>query len=220
MKRLVVVLLVALAIPATAAYASLSGSGGGTTIANGQATLVSNSSSAFSYLTYNDLGGQQVDNLNELSADVVSAQYGGGAPRFSIEVSNGTTTRDIFVYLGDLPNYTSGGTGNTGNLLDSTVNGARVDSTQLGGPFYGTWQDALSAAASSGYSTITGISVVVDGNWAQSDGSQTVVLDALSINGVVYTFNAAAKSDCKDGSWQLLGYKNQGACISYVETGK
>lgn len=214
MKRLVVLLCVALAIPATAAYASLSGSGGGTTIANGQATLVSNTSSPYSFLTYNDLNGQPLANLTELSADVVSAQYGGGSPRFSIDVSNGTDTKDIFVYLGDLPNLTTGGTGDTGNLLDGS---SRVDSTQLGGPFYGTWADAMSAAASGGYSTITGISFVVDGGWAQTSGSQTVVIDALSINGLVYTFSATSKSDCKDGNWQLLGYKNQGACISSVE---
>lgn len=215
MKRLVVLLCVALAIPATAAYASLSGSGGGTTIANGQATLVSNSSSPYSYLTYNDLNGQSVGSLSELSADVVSAQYGGGAPRFSIDVTNGTDTKAIFVYLGDLPNFTSGSNGDTGNLLDSNANGARVDSTQIGGPFYGTWSDAVAAAASSGYSTITGISFVVDGGWQLT--SQTVVVDALSINGMVYTFSATSKSDCKDGNWQLLGYKNQGACISSVE---
>jgi hypothetical protein len=213
------VVLIVLAIPATA-YASLSGSGGGTTIANGQATLVSNSSSPFSYITFNDLNGQPVGNLTELSADVISAQYGGGAPRFSIDVSNGTTTKEIFVYLGALPNLTTGGTGNTGNLLDSTANGARVDSTQVGGPFYGTLAQAVSAATGSGYSTITNISIVVDAGWFQASGSQTVVLDAASVNGMVYTFNAGSKADCKDGNWQLLGYKNQGACISFVETGK
>jgi len=216
MKRLLVLLCMALAIPATA-YASLSGSGGGTTIANGQATLVSNTSSPFSYLSYNDLNGQAVGNLTELSADVISAQYGGGSPRFSIDVSNGATTKSIFVYLGDLPNLASGGTGDTGNLLDSAANGARVDSTQVGGPFYGTWADAVSAATSSGYTTITGISFVVDSGWAQTSGSQTVVVDALSINGMVYTFSAMTKSDCKNGNWQLLGYKNQGSCISAVE---
>ena len=218
MKRLVVLVLVALAIPTTAAYAALSGSGGGTTIANGQATLVSNSSIPFSYITFNDLNGQPVGNLNELSADVLAATYGGGSPRFSVDVSNGTTTKEIFVYLGDLPNYTSGSNGNTGNLLDPTASGARVDSTQVGGTFYGTWAQAVTAATANGYTTIGGISVDVDGGWAQTSGSQTVVLDAVSINGVVYNFNAAAKSDCKNGNWQLLGYKNQGACISYVET--
>lgn len=217
MKRLVVLLCVALAIPATAAYASLSGSGGGTTIANGQATLVSNTTSPFSYLTYNDLNGQSIGNLTELSAQVVSAEYGGGAPRFSIDVTNGTDTKAIFVYLGDLPNYTSGSNGDTGNLIDSNTNGARVDSTQIGGAYYGTWSDALAAANNSGYTTITGISFVVDAGWAQTSGSQTVVVDAISINGMVYTFSATSKADCKNGNWQLLGYKNQGDCISYVE---
>lgn len=219
MKRLVVLVVVALAIPATA-YAAISGTGGGTTISNGQATLVSDGTSPYSYISFNDLNSQPVGNLTELSADVVSATYGGGSPRFSVEVSNGTTTENIFVYLGDLPNYTSGGTGDTGNLVDDTVNGTRVDSTQVGGPYYGTWAQAVFAATGSGYTTISGISVVVDGGWAQSSGSQTVVLDAVSINGTVYTFSATAKSDCKDGNWQALGYKNQGDCISFVETGK
>lgn len=219
MKRLFVLVVVALAIPGTA-LASLSGVGGGTVIANGQATLVSNSTSPYSYLSFNDFNGQPVGNLNELSADVLSASWGGGSPRFSVEVSNGTTTKNIFVYLGDLPNFTSGSTGDTGNLLDETLNGARVDSTQVGGPFYGSWEQAVSAATGSGFGTISNISVVVDGDWAQTSGSQTVVLDAVSINGVVYDFTAAAKSDCKDGNWQILGYRNQGDCISQVETGK
>lgn len=218
MKRLLVLLFVALAVPGSA-LAALSGVGGGTTIANGQAMLVSNAASPYSYLSFNDLNGQPVASLNELSADVLSATWGGGSPRFSVEVSNGTTTKDIFVYLGDLPNYTSGTATDTGNLLDANVNGARVDSTQVGGPFYGTWNDAVTAASESGYGTISDVSFVVDGDWAQSSGSQTVVLDAASINGVVYDFTAAAKSDCKDGNWQTLGYKNQGACISSVETG-
>jgi hypothetical protein len=219
MKRILIVLLIAFAIPATA-FAAISGTGGGTTIANGQATLVSNSTAPYSYISFNDLNGQPVANLTELSADVLSASWGGGSPRFSVEVSNGTTNERIFVYLGDLPNLTSGATGETGNLLDDTLSGARVDSTQVGGPFYGTWAQAISAATGSGYGTISNTSVVVDGGWAQTSGSQTVVLDAVSINGVVYNFTATAKSDCKDGNWQALGYKNQGACISFVETGK
>lgn len=218
MKRLLVLLFVTLAIPATA-LAAISGVGGGTTTANGQATLVSNATSPYSYVSFNDLNGQPVGSLTELSANVLSATWGGGSPRFSVEVSNGTSTKDIFVYLGDLPDYTSGTTGETGNLLEAALNGARVDSTQVGGPFYGTWSDATTAASESGFGTISDVSFVVDGDWAQSSGSQTVVLDAASINGVVYDFTAAAKSDCKDGNWQTLGYKNQGACISSVETG-
>lgn len=203
MKRFVMVLLAVLAIPA-AASAAISGIGGGTTIAGGQATLVANTSSPFSFISFNDLAGHPVGDLTTLAADVARADYGLGSPRFSVEVTNGTTTKSIFVYLGDLPNLNTGGTGPTGNLLDS---GTRVDSTQLGGPFYGTWQDAVAAAAAGGY-TISEIDVVVDGV------SQTVVLDSVTINGATYGFSPASKDDCKNGRWQTFGFKNQGDCVS------
>jgi hypothetical protein len=204
MKRFVLLLLVVLAIPA-AASAAISGIGGGTTISNGQATLVANTTSPFSFISFNDLQGRPVGDLTSLSADVVQADFGLGSPRFSVELSNGTDTKSVFVYLGDLPNLDTGGTGDTGNLVDS---GTRVDSTQLGGTFYGTWQDALTAAANSGYTTISEIDFVVDGV------SQTVVLDSVTINGTTYGFAASSKDDCKTGGWQTLGYKNQGDCVS------
>jgi hypothetical protein len=214
MKRLALLVFVVLAIPAAAA-AAISGTGGGTSIANGQATLVSNSTSPYSWVSFDDLAGQPVGNLSELSADVLSATWGGGSPRFAIDVTNGSDTKSIVVYLGDLPNYTTGTTGQTGNLLDS---GARVDSTQLGGPYYGTWADAVSAAAASGYSTIADIAFIVDGGWA-TGGSQTVVIDGVSINGTTHGFAATSKADCKDGGWQALGYRNQGDCVSSVASG-
>ena len=182
MKRLMMLVLVALAIPATA-FAAISSQGGGTTIADGKATLVSDGVTPYSYISFDDLNGQPVANLNELSADVLSGTgWGGGSPRFQVKVSNGSTTQNIFVYLGDLPNFDTGSTGTTGNLLDT---GARVDSTQLGGPIYGTWADAMAAAAASGYTTISNISLMVDGGWK---APQTFVFDAVSINSTVNPF--------------------------------
>ena len=213
MKRFLVVLLCVLAVPA-AASAAISGIGGGTTISNGQATLVANADNPFSFISFDDLAGQPVGNLDSLAADVVQADYGLGSPRFSVELSNGTDTKSVFVYLGDLPNLNTGGTGDTGNLLDSTLAGARVDSTQLGGPFYGTWQDALAAAEHSGYTTISEIDVVVDGV------SQTVVLDSVTINGTTYGFSPASKDGCKNGGWQIFGFENQGECVSAFASGK
>jgi hypothetical protein len=211
MKRFVFVLLCALAIPA-AASAAISGVGGGTTISNGQATLVANGEHPFSFISFDDLAGQQVGDLESLAADVVQADYGLGSPRFSVEVSNTSgDTKSIFVYLGDPPNFATGTNGDTGNLLDG---GTRVDSTQLGGPFFGTWQDALAAAASSGYTTISEIDVVVDGV------SQTVVLDSVTINGTRYDFSPASKDDCRNGGWQSFGFKNQGECVSALASDK
>ena len=84
----------------------------------------------------------------------------------------------------NLPDLNTGNPGLTGNLLDS---GARVDSTQTGGPFYGTWADAKAAADDAGYTTISNIALVVDGGWK---ASQTFVFDAVSINGAVHGFGA------------------------------
>lgn len=211
MKRFVMLVLVVLAIPA-AASAAISGVGGGTVISNGQATLVSNTQNPFSFISFDDLNGQPLSSLETLAADIVSADYAGGAPRFSVELSNGAS---VFVYLGAAPNFTSGGVGDTANLLASSD--LRVDSSQLGGPFYGTWADATSRATGD---TITGIDFVVDGDWATTTGSQSVVLNSVTINGNTYGFSPTSKDDCKSDGWQLFGFKNQGDCVSSLASGK
>ena len=205
MKRFVMLLLGVLAIPA-AASAAISGTGGATTISGGKATLVSNGTSPYSTISFNDLVGQSLNALTDLSANVDSAQYGGGAPRFSVELSNGNS---VFVYLGAAPDYTSGVPGDTGNLLSDSV-----DTSQIGGTFYDTWADAEALA---GTSTITRIDFVVDAGWA-TGGSQTVVLNSVTINGSTYGF--LTKDDCRNGGWQTAGYKNQGACVSAFASGK
>jgi hypothetical protein len=35
-----------------------------------------------------------------------------------------------------------------------------------------------------------------------------------------YVMTPLGKNDCQDGGWQAEGFKNQGQCIRYVETGK
>ena len=204
MKRFVMILLVVLAIPA-AASAGISGIGGGTTISGGQATLTSQGVTTASSISFDDANGQSLDALTNLSADVASAQYGGGAPRFSVELSNGTS---VFVYLGDAPGFTTGDDGPTGNLLDGSV-----DTSQLGGTFYDTWAHAETLA---GDATITGIDFVVDAGWA-TGGTQTVVLNSVTINGKTYEFS---KDLCKNGGWGTFGYKNQGDCVSAFASGK
>jgi hypothetical protein len=210
MKRFVMLLVVMLAIPAAASAAMTSG--GGTSISGGQATLVSNGSHPYSFLSFDDLNGGALGSISTLSAGVVSADYAGGAPRFSIELSNG---KSVFVYLGDAPNFTSGGSGDTGNLIASSD--LRFDTSQIGGTFYDTWAHAETLAAGT---TITGIDFVVDGDWATSTGTQTVVLSSVTINNTTYHFAAQSKEDCKNGGWAVFGYKNQGDCVSAFASGK
>ena len=187
MKRLLMLVLVALALPA-AAFAAVT-TGGIASIANGKATLVSDATHGSS-LNFDNLNGHPLADLNSLSADVLSGTgWGGGSPRFEVGVkTSGGTEQNIFVYLGDWPNFTSGSTGDTGNLLASPD--ARVDSTKIGGPYYGTWADALAAAQAGGYDQITGISLVVDSGWIAPAGQQ-FVFNSVSINGTVQSFAPA-----------------------------
>jgi hypothetical protein len=159
--------------------------------------------------------------LNTLSTDfnVTDDDCAAGSPRFQIEVSTPTGPKNIFVYLGDAPNYT-GCVPNTwissGDLLES---GLTIDTSQLaGGAFYDSYADAL---AEFGTYPITSISLVVDSGYA-SGGEQTVLIDNTQINGSVITFEALVatnKDQCKKDGWKTFGiYKNQGDCVSAVST--
>jgi len=156
-----------------------------------------------------------VADLDQLSTDYMftSGTCGGGAPRFQIEVSNGTTTGNIFVYLGDPPNYTNCPQNvwiNSGNLLDAAD---LVDATQIGGTFY---QPYSSVQAAYGSYNVTGISLVTDGSFAV--GTQVVRVDNVNVDGTVYTFENA--NSCKNGGYQQFTtspgpFSNQGQCVSY-----
>ena len=151
---------------------------------------------------------------------------GGGSPRFQINVSTSTGTKNIFVYIGPPPNYMGcpqNVWANTGDLLTPT---SLVDTSQLGGTFYDTWANAL---LNYGTFTVTGIQLVADGGWAVTGGTQTVQVDNVMINTTLFTFEAEVvepgdKEKCKKGGWRDFDsspgpFKNQGDCVSYFATG-
>jgi hypothetical protein len=121
--------------------------------------------------------GTKLIDLNHLSTDYrrSDGDCGGGSPRFEIgidvngdgvfnnNVVNGVRDGRVFVYLGPHPNFVLCSTSwdNTGNLI--IPNGEeRVDSTQVGGRFYGTWAQALGLM---GQKIVAYIILVVDGSW-------------------------------------------------------
>ena len=55
----------------------------------------------------------------------------------------------------------------------------RFDLTQFGGPFYGTYANAVALV---GAQPITAIQLVVDGGWSQPDKEQTVLVRKVTIN--------------------------------------
>jgi hypothetical protein len=134
--------------------------------------------------------GQTFADLTALSSDynVTDDDCGGGSPRFGIGLSNDAdpdTDGYVPVYFGPTPSFSGCASGwqTTGNFIGSTD--ARFDLTQFGGPFYGTYADALALVGSA---EITDLLLVVDGGWSQSDQEQTVQFDNVKINTTTYTF--------------------------------
>ena len=188
--------------------------GNATVNPDGSVTLVSDTSSATPYggLDIAVPSGLTVNDLTQLSA-TFTGECGGGSPRFQLNVGG----HNVFVYLGDAPNFTSCGAANTGNLLTSPD--ARFDLSQYGGSQYSTWADVQTLLGSQ---TITGIQFVVDSGWFFSDGSQTVTVSNIQVNGqtvVVEVGPPTSKAQCKNGGWQTFNnpsFRNQGQCVSYV----
>lgn len=87
-----------------------------------------------------------------------------------------------------------------------------------------TWQEVLDAFPKAGiHSDFGAVILKAGGGWTGGfDGN----VDALTIgvNGADTTYNFEAvptsMDDCKNGGWEAFGFKNQGQCIKFVNTGK
>src|SRR3954451_18508754 len=185
---------------------------------NGSPTAVKLTSVGTSYsgIDFSVDSGTTFADLSSLSADYMFTQgtCGGGSPRFQVNVIDPTTnqTRNIFVYFGTAPNYNDCPENtwvNTGDLLS---NGLFVDTSQIGGTFYDTYENAV---ATFGQYQVTGVQLVVDGGWL---GPQMVLVDNVVVDDMTSTFKN--KNTCKDGGWATYTgapgpFKNQGQCVSY-----
>lgn len=183
--------------------------------------MVSDADPGYGSVEFQFPSGLTFAQLTKLSTDfnVTDDNCGGGSPRFSVKVDQAGTEKNIFVYLGDAPNYntcTPNTWVNSGDLLET---GKTVDTSQLGGSFYQSYDDAVAAFGSL---TVTKISLVTDAGWSQVDGEQTILADNVMINEALVDFEPVmpvSKDECKKGGWQTFGvFKNQGDCVSFVAT--
>ena len=164
--------------------------------------------------------GLTVADLDTLSTDYIftTGQCAGGSPRFQLNVTDGTHSGNIMVYLGVGGDYNNCGSTtwtSTGNLLESSD---LVETFQLPG---GTYQQAYgSVQGTYGAYEVTGIQLVMDSYWA--NGTQTMQADNVAINNIKVTFETA--NSCKNGGWQNFTsspgpFTNQGQCVSYYAKG-
>jgi hypothetical protein len=132
--------------------------------------------------------------IKQLSADYQLIDgAGGGSPRFQVTVLTEDGPKNVFVYIGTLPNFTDapsepGEWESTGNLIEATD--LRFDTTQLGGTFYDDYEGALLLA---GNLEVVEVSLVVDGGFAFADGVQTVLVDNVRVNNAVLSANGNSK---------------------------
>jgi hypothetical protein len=212
-KTFLAVVATALIVTAVASAGTLFG--GATTNPDGSVTLVSNNTHPFSGIEFDVPAGTQFSELTNLSTTIVSAECGGGSPRFTIDFAG--TTNNVHVYLGDYPNFTTCAAGSTGDLLES--GDARFDLTQFGGPFYGTYAQAVALV---GNLTVDEVRLVVDSGWMFSGDGQTVVVKNTSVLPKVVGPPTSA-NQCKKGGWKEFNnpsFKNQGQCVSYFNKNK
>lgn len=221
--------LAAAAAPAAAAPSySLEGNA---SQSGGTFTLTSNFNSVdpnkqFGSIDLNVPSDLQFSEISQLSATVIPGagdDCGGGAPRFSLNTSLGSN-KNVFVYFGTPPNFSCPG----GSSIDIVNNpDARFDLSQLGGPFYATYSEAVAFLNNLGNPTITGVQLVVDAGWFMGDKKETFTVSNLVFkttednngggngNGGTPT----SKDQCKKGGWQTFTnptFKNQGQCVAYV----
>lgn len=152
----------------------------------GYPTCFSDGTFTAGYMVLYTTRGSTLDQLTFLASqyNVQSGCFGGGAPRFSVAMSNGA---EIQVYFGTYPAFADcppAGWFSTGNFATDS-SGLRWDSTQIGGSFYGTYSEAVTLANAQGL-TISAIFLGTDGGWSGTNPAttQTILFQNIQVNGV------------------------------------
>ena len=160
---------------------------------DGYPTCLSDGTLTFGAMVMRNLRGDTLDQLTNLQAmyNGQSGCFGGGSPRFQIDMSNGVKSANIFVYFGTPPGFVDCPTPDTwfstGNYATDSA-GTRWDTSQLcTGTFYNTYSGAVTCADTLGY-TIDSLSVVTDGGWfgtnAGTSSGQTFLFEEIQSNTV------------------------------------
>lgn len=103
---------------------------------------------------------------------------GGGSPRFQIKMGG----KNAFVYLGSPPNYTECPRNEWIDSNNLATVSAFIDTSQLGGTFYDTFESAWNKY---GDKKVESITLVTDGGWKFT---QNVAVKSVTINEETFSF--------------------------------
>jgi hypothetical protein len=159
---------------------------------NQWAIELSSSDTSFSGISFSPRKDTTFADLRQLSASykILEGGFGGGSPRFQVALDtdgDGDFDGNVFIYLGTPPNFNDNPVGwqSTGNLLASED--LRFDLTQFGGPFYGSYEDALALV---GDADVLSVDLVVDGGWL---ADQVILFDDVRVDNFKLNAQGAAK---------------------------
>ena len=172
--------------------------------------LDNNDENDVSYLSFEPSGTLLFSYINTLKADYefTVGNCGGGSLRWSVtlDINNDNhivdedtganlglfNDRSIFIYYGGYPSFdncTSGGSDQSGVNMIGLAD-LRYDSTQLGGSFYGTYEEALSRVAGAGGSDpqprVASVTLALDSGW-QNEPGQRLTLGNAWVNNNQFT---------------------------------
>jgi hypothetical protein len=154
-----------------------------------------NTANDYAYMSFTPDSTLTFDDITELRTDYAFTlgDCHGGSLRWQVRTS---PTQAVFIYYGTPPAFGNGEVGgctpgSTPSLDQSGVNmigqsDARYDLTQLGGPFYGTYAQAVGLLGST---PIIRASLVIDSGWQDApNGDQRLDVSNTTVNGNVYQF--------------------------------
>lgn len=138
----------------------------------------------FAFVSFTPSSPLLFSEITELSATYAftSGNCHGGALRWSVRVS---PTQSVFIYYGDLPNFTDCTTNNQSGVNLISLTDLRYDTSQVGGTFYDDYAGALALV---GNMPIIRASLVLDAGWA---GDQRLAAGTTAtVNGNTYTWQS------------------------------
>jgi len=158
------------------------------------------------------------------SASDVAVVYDYGPGDFNVHTWDFETTADQtatvtlpWSYIGEHPTFSGGSTVVLYAVVNDAVVATLVDQVLTFGSFTFSGTYTFTVSAGDTYGFRFGGSSNTDPEVREPELSGRLAVDLPEAP--VEPVDPVTKDDCKDGGWMAYGFRNQGQCIAFVETG-